>query len=1131
VIAGFGGFLVEEWLSSIGLGERAVAFRAHGIGLDQLGELTDDDLRELGLTIGERMRFRRAVAALRKVSADDPPPSALPVLETTRAERRPLTIMFVDLVNSSSLGERLDPEDLLEVIRRYREFCGAAITRYGGHVARLIGDGILAYFCYPVATENDPERAVRAALDICHRIGGLITPAGETLDAHIGIATGQVIVSDLFAGGEDRRSIIGSTPNLAARLQSLAPSGGIVIADETHEHIAALFSCLDLGELEVRGFTQSHRAWRVLGEAPVSRANYERRPRRLTTFHDRVDESRVLAEHWRQARAGNGCTVVIIGEAGIGKSRLVQQFLATVADARTRIVHLAASAFDEDSPLRPVIVFLHSAAQLDPDAPREVRLARLASVLAGDAQQRHNSLPLFGELVGIAADDPAIHTMPPQILRERLLSSLVEQLLLWADVAPLCLVVEDLHWLDPTSLELLERMVVAADRRTIMLLLTARDGFDAPWMAERATLLPLGRLPTGAVADMVQSLFGSRSLPPHLADVIARRTDGVPLFVEAVTRSLLQLPSLPEIDDSPFASADPAIPASLRESLMARLDRSGAAKVIAQVAAVVGRSVRRDVLAAVANTTTAELDHALEALAEADVLLTDEQTEAGGRYRFSHALLRDAAYDSLLRDERRELHRSVADCLLRLDSETVSQHPEVLAHHLTEAGRAETAAPYWLEAARRSLARSALTEATRMLYRGLAPLERLTSTPENLGLRLQFSGLLGPAIIGLKGPGAAETRAVYLTACDICRALPDDPAHIPIYWGWWRVAEDCHAHLHRSRIILERATAHGNPEFMLQAHHCAWASQYNAGDFHRCGEHIDAGLALYEQGKYQHHAALYGNHDPKVCALGERAQLQWMQGRLQSALEDEARSIAWAERLGHLGSRVHAMDFSLLHRIYRREYSEVYERAGRLVTATSEHGLDDHRARGLIFRGWTVALQEDPQAGLATVREGLARQRDINTSEDFPIYVCLLAEALAVAGKPELAVDELARALREFERIGLHVWRSEVLRTYGEMILAAGSSDTDLAERLFAEAGRISAEQDTAMLGLRVAVSRARLYFRQDRLTVAERLLGAAIRRIAEHDGSVDLIAARGLLRELRDRLDLGRKIAGLAVH
>ncbi len=1124
------GYAVEEWLSSIGLRERGAAFRAQGIGADHLGELTDDDLRELGLTIGERKRFRRAVAALRPASADEPPPSALPMLETTRAERRPLTMMFVDIVNSSSLGERLEPEDLLEVIRRYREFCAAAITRYGGYIARLVGDGILAYFCYPVANENDPARAVRAALHIARRIGELITPAGESLNVRIGIATGRVIVSDLFAGGEDRRSIIGSTPNLAARLQAFATSGGIVIADETHEHVAALFSCVDLGEREVRGFEQRHRAWRVLGEAPARRASYERRPRQLTAFHDREDEFRVLAQHWRQARESHGSTVVVIGAAGIGKSRLVQQFLATAADARTRIVHLVASAFDEDSPLHPVIGFLRSAAQLDPDAPREVRLARLESVLAGDAEQRRNSLPLFGELVGIAADDPAIRALPPEMLRERLLSALVEQLLLSADTAPLCLVVEDLHWLDPTSRELLERMVDAAAGRKVMLLLTTREGFDAPWLAERATRLPLGRLPTGAVADMVQSLFGSRPMPPQLAGIIARRTDGVPLFVEAVTRSLLQLPSLPEFDEGPFDIADPAIPASLHESLMARLDRSGTAKEIAQIAAVVGRSVRRDVLAEAARLPDAELEHALAILAEADVLFPDDAAGIG-TYTFTHALLRDAAYDSLLRDDRRMLHQRVARALQRLDPHSLQQQPELFALHLTEAGLAEEAAPYWLEAARRSLARSALTEATRLLRRGLAALERLPPVRANLNLRLQLSGLLGPALIGLKGPGSPEAQELYATAYEMCREVPEEPSHFPIYWGWWRLSRDFQVKRRRAETLLAQAAARNDPALLLQAHHCNWATHYASADFGRCCEHIAAGLALYAAGDYRDHARLYGNHDAKVCAHGEQAQLDWIQGRPLSALAQEDQSMAWASTLDHLGSRVHAMDMRLLHRAYRRDHAKVFELAGALVHFASEHGLTDHRAKGLIFRGWAVAVQDDPAAGLDTLQEGLDAQRAIGTTEDFPVYLSLLAEALIACGQSERAVEILSRERAEFDRLGFRVFVPELLRMLGRAMLSADPGASQAADAVLHEAWRMADQQGAAMLALRIAVTRARVARRMGQIDQAERELAAALAGVAEDDGGPDIAQARVLLSQLRARIGAPRLAFGRAAN
>jgi class 3 adenylate cyclase len=369
---------VEEWLRSIGLGERYVAFRDQGITFDQVAELTDRDLRELGLTIGDRKRFRHAVTLL--TSSDATSRGAPSVIETTRAERRPLTMMFVDLVNSSSLGERLEPEDLLEVICCCREFAGAAITRFGGMVGRLIGDGIFAYFCYPRATEHDPERAVRAALEIARGIGMLQTPAGTPLNVHIGIATGRVIVGDLFAGGQqDLHSIIGSTPNLAARLQGFAPPGGIVIAEETYARVRGLFVCEDLGKRVIRGFAQTHGAWRVVGEVSGRRKG-SRAPRRLTPFFDRQEELGILVERWHHACAGQGGTVLVIGEAGIGKSRLIEHFLAAHTDRGAHVMHLAGRAFDEDSALYPVTAFLRLTAQLEPTNPHDVQLTHRSEI-------------------------------------------------------------------------------------------------------------------------------------------------------------------------------------------------------------------------------------------------------------------------------------------------------------------------------------------------------------------------------------------------------------------------------------------------------------------------------------------------------------------------------------------------------------------------------------------------------------------------------------------------------------------------------------------------------------------------------------------------------------------------------
>ena len=1112
---------MDLWLRAIGLENWVDVFHSHGIIEEDLPGLTEADLRELGLTIGERKRFLRAVAALHP----QPPPETLPQppspeWETTRAERRPMTVVFVDLVNSSSIAERLEPEDLLEVIRRYREFCGAAIMRYGGHVARLIGDGILAYFCYPVAHENDPERSVRAALDIVRGIGTVATPAGDALAVRIGIATGRVIVSDLFAGGEDRRSIIGSTPNLAARLQGLAPADGIVIAEETRARVASQFTFEDLGVRALPGFPAPRQIWCVIGEAPPqTQIHTGRRGDRMTPFHGRQAELATLADCWRHVRQGNDNAVLVSGEAGIGKSRLIEHFVLSHMDDATRVVRVAASALDQDSPLYPVIAFVRAASGLVPDDPLATQREKLESVLVGDAAGRATTLPLVAELLGMASNDATTKALPPAVLRERILQMLVDQILLPADDKPLCIVFEDLHWLDPTSSELLQRLVETMAGRPILLLLTARDGIDPPRTVRGpVTTLRLAPLDADHVAAMLGSLFIDRAVPPELVEVIAERTDGVPLFIEEVARSLLQSSEVLGLDElEPLRT----IPTSLDATLVGRLDRSGASKQIAQIAAVLGRSVRRDVLQELAASESVDLDRPLADLLESGVLVR-ERASNNEVYSFSHALLRDAAYESLLRADRQRLHLCVARVLQAIDAPTIADRPELLALHLSEGGEVEEAAPYLLEAARRSLARSALTEATRLLRRGLSALEKLPAVPRVLDLRVAFSALLGPALIALKGPASSEAQELYADAFSLCEGLPESPAYFPVYWGWWRVIREFHTKQRRASALLTRAVTRGDPELLLQAHHCNWATWYDLGDFACCCKHIEAGLRIYEQGDFRHHGRLYGNHDPKVCALGARAQVHWMHGRPASGVAEERQSVEWAQTLDHLGSRVHAMDTRLLHRAERREVGLVLRLADEFVTFTTQHGMSDHRAKGLIFRGWAVAMQDDPAGGLGMLEEGLARQREIGTLEDFPIYVCLLAEAMARAGKSERAVEELQRARMEFARLGLRFWMPEVLRSLADVTLRADPNEVAAAQMLLIEAAKLAEAQRVPMLGLRIAVSAAQLNIKMGAIEHAASRLDMARAHIAEDDSSPDLVAAKDLAGQLHRRQ--GRK-------
>ncbi len=1006
--------------------------------------------------------------------------------------------MFVDLEDSTALGERLDPEDLLEMLQAYRAFCDAAVNRFGGSVVRYVGDGILAYFGHPSAHENDPERAVRAALEIAGGISALITPAQMPLSVRIGIATGTAVVGDLDpGGGTDHAEATGSVLNLAARLQTLARRNGIVIGEHTHSRVQPLFECEPLGSVELRGFPTPRVPWRVIGEKPHRGLAA---PARLTGLHGREAELSVLQGMLNQAAAGNGQAALVMGEPGIGKSRLIEHLIAHHLPAGMRVSHLATTPFDENRPLGPVIDHVRIVSGLEPEDTPPVARRKIAYIVAGTTEQRKRALPVFARLLGFPLEGPDQASLSPEQVRDQTVAVLAEQILAIATRQPLCLIVEDLHWLDPSTRELLEAILPRVAGAPLALLLTGRDGVNLDWLGSDVMVLRLDRLAQSEVADMLNELFGVTRPLPALLEQVVHRTDGVPLFVEEVARVLLERSGeSTELIDF--------VPESLQESLISRLDRSGPGKQLAQVAAVAGRSVRRDVLARACGLAPEGLEPSLSLLVEAGIL------ERHTRLRveivsFSHALVREAAYSSLLRGRRRELHRRMARAIRESDPAAAARDPDVLAHHLMEGGLAEEAAPLWLEAARRSLARSALTEATRILRRALAALEALPPAKSIIDLRIQVSVLLGPALSGLTGPNSAETRAHYAKAQELCQQLPEDPAHFPIYWGWWRLDMK----VDRASALLSRAVTGNDPGLMLQAHHCNWASHLNAGAFERCCEHVQAGLALYASGDFSHHARIYGNHDPKVCAHGARAQAWWMQGRLRSAMADEAEALAWAERTRHLGSRVHAKGLTLLHRVYRRDYQEVFDRAGELMAFTAEHGVADHGAAGLVFQGWVIATQRDAHAGLRMIEEGMARQKITATDEDYSVYLCLLAEALVAAGQAERAVELLIRERAAFQENGFGIWLPELLRVTGEAVLAADPAAAARAWSLLSEAAELAATQNVPMLGLRIAVSQARLAARlQEQADHIDRLR-SALRAIPEPDQSPDIVESERFL-------------------
>ncbi|WP_158744436.1 AAA family ATPase [Acidisphaera sp. L21] len=1078
---------MEEWLRSLGLEDRIAAFQAERITLAEVPSLTDEDLRGLGLLLGERRRFQREVAARWPA----PPPDAIEAERAHRlvqGERRPLTVMFIDIVNSTGLGEQIGDEAMLDVLTEFRERCAAAINRMGGYVAKFLGDGILAYFCYPVAHENDPLRAVRAGLEINGAMESIRPYPDLPLAVRIGIATGSVILSDLFDGdGPDPLSATGSVLNLAARLQVAAPPGGVVVGNTTYDRVGHLFVTEDLGLRELKGLGEPVRCWRVVREASglPRTAGFDV----TLPLRGRSSESATLDMLWQEAKAGAGRVVLIRGEAGVGKSALVESFMRRNGLSAGAVVTLAGSDLDFDTPFFPIAQYLRDYAAVNGAArARRLRDAATGGEVAAD---------LIAQLAGLPFDAARLADVSARQQRDRTLAALSDMLIANAGAGPGCILVEDAHWLDPSTSELLARLFERVGPSGLLLLLTTRPDLQPFWPAESPIVdITLDRLGQDEVRAMAADLLGTADMPASLLARIVERTDGVPLFVQAVIRQIrLGFTGTGSLRWGDGHGQD--VPSSLQEALMARLDRAGVSKELAQAASVIGRRVNRVLLGLVMGLPRPELDESLLSLVEGGVLRRD--TASADDFVFSHALVRDIAYSSLLRDTRRHLHERAAGALQRLHPNVANDQPAILALHLTEAGQFAAAAECWVEAGRRAVATSAITEASRLLRRGLAAVEATAASPERAKLEVELLALLGPVLMALNGPGAAETREHYDRSYELCRSLAEEPAHFPLYWGWQRLAKDFRIKRERTDWILQRAHMHGDPGALMQAHHCNWASTYNLGQFERCCEHIEAGLALYGEDDWRQHATVYG-HDARACGHGQLAFVHWMQGRTGGGRPHHERSLGWARQLRHRGSLVHSMDCALTFHAMRQSHAAAFKAAEELADATIEHGLADYEAKVQIYRGWATAVQEDAAGGLRLLREGFARQKDIGTSEDFPIFVCLLAEALLAAGNPERALTELVAARSQFAATGLRIWLPEVLRITAAAMAACRSGL--LVQPILAEAADIATAQGVATLGLRIAADRGAALAQGGDLAEAVAVLQQGLDAAPDHEGA-----------------------------
>ena len=752
---------IAEWLKQLGMSEYAERFVESDVDTSVLRDLTDQDLKELGVSLGHRRKMLRAIAELPGAAPTSPQPAFTEPKTQDAAERRQVTVMFSDLVGSTALSAHMDPEDLREVISAYQKCVAETVGRFGGFVAKYMGDGVLIYFGYPQAHEDDAERAVRAGLELVAAVSSLKTHAA--LQTRVGIATGLVVVGDLIgSGASQEQAIVGETPNLAARLQGVAEPNRVVVAESTRKLLGNLFELQDLGAQDLKGIAGPMRAWTALRPASVEGRFEAFHASGLTQLVGREEELELLLRRWSKAKTGEGQVVLLSGEPGIGKSRLTAALLERVApEPHTRLRYFC-SPQRTDSALFPIISQMERAARFAHNDTVQVKLDKLDALLTQSSTPRQDAA-LLSEMLSLPNDGryPALE-LTPQQRRQKTLEALHAQVETFARKSPVLMIFEDVQWSDPTSLEAFGRAVDRITPHSVLLLITFRPEFEPPWIGQpHVTALTLNRLTRREVEAMIDRVAGNKPLLADIRQDIIERTDGIPLFVEEMTKAVLEADSQSAAERTAAVIPSPtvAVPATLHASLMARLDRLGnAAKEVAQIGAAIGREFSHAWLSGVVRKPEAELQSALDRLVAAGLLFR-QGVPPNYTYLFKHALVQDAAYGTLLREPRRVLHARIAETLESDFADIAENQPEILARHSTEAGLIEKAAGLWGKAGQRSFERSALVEAVEQLTRALAQIATLPATPALRREQIKLQVALIPALIHVKGYAAPETKA------------------------------------------------------------------------------------------------------------------------------------------------------------------------------------------------------------------------------------------------------------------------------------------------------------------------------------------------------------------------------------
>jgi class 3 adenylate cyclase len=1059
---------IEDWLKDLGLGEYCSVFADNDIDFDVLPDLADTDLEKLGLTLGHRRKLLRAIAARKPApgSSLDRSPE-IPATETAarEAERRQVTVMFCDLVGSTELANAVDPEEMGLLIRRFQEASATAIARFDGFVAKFMGDAVLAYFGYPRAHEDAVGQSVRAARAIIESTAQTSRPDGRPLEVRAGIATGLVVIGDLVGVGAAREhAIVGETPNLAARLQALADPGAILVSETTHQLLGRQFESHSRGDHTLKGFAKPVQVWQVGREAALESRFAASASRGPSPLIGRFDELGLLFDRWQLTRQGTGQAVLIQGEAGMGKSRIVDALSRRIGDEPHVRVICQCSPYHSNTALYPIMRHLELAAGFAPEDSAACKLEKLEVLLAATDTNTAVTTSLMAELLSVPIDGRyAPLELPPAQRKAAIIAALIDQLTRLADQRPVLFVLEDAHWIDPTTQELITRLLGGIAKTRILGLVTARPEYLPPKIGgQPMASCTLSRLTREQCADLAAGTATGRTLEPGLIDEIVAKADGIPLFIEELTKAVAE-----------SASSDrPVVPATLQDSLMARLDRLGPAKEIAQIAAVIGQQFPRSLLDTVAVERTADVETGLSRLVDAGMLVAQSRATGPG-YRFSHALMRDIAYENLLRSRRRQIHERIGRALVERFPDTAEMEPEVVAHHFSNAQLPDLACTYHEHAGERAAARSAFAEAAAHFRASHGEAIKSVDGEERTKRELALLLKLGPALTIIRGPQSAEVEETYRIAHEAGTKADDRVGLFKATWGLWLSAN------HRRELEIARDRAQelialseqvADPDLQLEAFHCRWSTALFRGEVPTALKYTQEGVRQYDPARHAWMGPVFGGHDPGVCANMVRAMMLCFSGQTVQAREFANKGLSLAEALGH----PHTLCFAMMNALSAHQTlgdREAVRRLGpRMAELAEKYNFPPMRAHALLVSAWARAAGTDIGEGLAIMEAEYPRATAIGPL--YRYYAAILADVREQAGRTADALALVKWALDTVTEAGVGMYVPELHRLHGVCLLNLGADDEGRCA--LQTALDVAKQQGATLFQLKAALSMAK---------------------------------------------------------